>query len=172
MSVGTGGPENTATRSAVLAARGYPADVVAGNGHRADVVAGNGHQVDEVERVAELPAVDVEHQVATADATPAPSCCALAGCDQSLPPGRRHYCSTEHADTAELQRSRRREREAKKRARPSRSSSAAPAPPPAVDDRPRPGIGEIAALAAQLLASGAVAEVEVDGATLVARATR
>ncbi len=174
MSGGTGGPEHTATRSAVLAARGYPADVVAGNGHRAAVVAGNGdgHQVDEVD---ELPTVEVEHQVD--ETSPAPRC-ALPGCDEPLPSGRRKYHAPACAAEAERRRARRKtQREAKKRqaarrARPSkppRSSAPAPASSPAVDDRPRPDLVD---LVAELLGTGAVAEVEleVDGALVVARA--
>ncbi len=170
MSGATGyGTETTLSRAETLRSRGYPADVVAGNGHRR---AGQGHQVDEVD---ELPAVEVEHQVAP-DATPAS--CALPGCDAPLPPGRRRYCSAEHAHEADRRRTRRKgtatKRQAPRRARPSkppRSSAPATASPPAVDDRPRPGIVEVAT---QLLATGTVAEVEleVDGSTLVARAGR
>ncbi len=167
MSGATGyGTETTLSRAETLRSRGYPADVVAGSGHRR---AGQGHQVDDLD---DLPAVEVEHQVVP-DATPAS--CALPGCSSSLPPGRRRYCSADHADEAERRRARHKtQREAKKRkaarkARPSRSSVPAAKAEPPSSDRPRPGVVE---LVGELLATGAVAEVElsVDGTLVVARA--
>lgn len=157
--------EHTGTRAAVLASRGYPAEVIAGNGRHDN---GDGHQVEE------LPAVEADHQVVP-DTAPALSC-ALPGCDEPLPLGRRRYCSPGHADEAERRRSKAKAaREAKGRATARRASSpvakAEPSPMATDDCSRRPGLVEVVA---ELLASGAAGEVrvELDGAVLVARARR
>jgi hypothetical protein len=78
MSAGSYGEESTLTRSQVLNGRcyGIPA---AGNGAEPEVV----------------PLVVAE---------PARATCALPGCTAPLPPRRRRYCSTSHAEEAEHRR--------------------------------------------------------------------
>ncbi len=134
---------------------------------REEVMNGRGLAAGEGE---EPPAVDPQaaSEVPPVPVAPRPRSeptCALPECDKGLPTGRRRYCGEAHAAEAERRRAHSRGRKGPaRRGRPSRLSPPEREPASA-------GAERLVELATALLANGAAAEVEleVDGATLVAR---